>query len=146
MNVSYVSFFAMFLMYLLAALFGYLTFYGEYCLLCFLLNDLNKTTVFLCWSKQTFTMGSKYTQLGFFLKYFYMCTPRSRSVVELGPRHRIKIWVKQVVLVLNWDMLTGTVEAFNSSCCNGKICLGVRAEVVVWKVCWLHLIKILFSI
>ncbi|XP_067170429.1 sodium-coupled neutral amino acid symporter 2 isoform X1 [Apteryx mantelli] len=29
MNVSYVSFFAMFLMYLLAALFGYLTFYGE---------------------------------------------------------------------------------------------------------------------
>lgn len=32
MNVSYVSFFAMFLMYLLAALFGYLTFYGKYCL------------------------------------------------------------------------------------------------------------------
>ncbi|XP_010214935.1 PREDICTED: sodium-coupled neutral amino acid transporter 2 isoform X1 [Tinamus guttatus] len=29
MNVSYVSFFAMFLMYLLAALFGYLTFYGN---------------------------------------------------------------------------------------------------------------------
>lgn len=40
MNVSYVSFFAMFLMYLLAALFGYLTFYGECCLLCFLLNEL----------------------------------------------------------------------------------------------------------
>lgn len=35
MNVSYVSFFAMFLMYLLAALFGYLTFYGEYCLSAF---------------------------------------------------------------------------------------------------------------
>lgn len=40
MNVSYVSFFAMFLMYLLAALFGYLTFYGKYRHLCFLLNNL----------------------------------------------------------------------------------------------------------
>lgn len=40
MNVSYVSFFAMFLMYLLAALFGYLTFYGECYHPCFLLNEL----------------------------------------------------------------------------------------------------------
>lgn len=94
MNVSYVSFFAMFLMYLLAALFGYLTFYGEYYLCCFLLNSLFcRTTVLLSQNKRAFTKGSKYTQVA---KCLYKCTPKRRSVAALGLRCRIETELKQI--------------------------------------------------